>query len=149
MKYNELIDRLLVVIRTHDMVDTAGYGNLSDIEVPDNEEPPDYPYVFLNPVNVSVDRRSFSVNLNMIAMTQSPDKEQSEIDGQSICIGIITDVVAKFIYDTANLDPLIDFVTPFSVTPFKERFQDDVVGATANITINYGKAIDGCLIPFS
>ena len=84
MKYNELIDRLLVVIRSHDMVDTAGYGNLSDIEVPDNEEPPDYPYVFLNPVNVSVDRRSFSVNLNMIAMTQSPDKEQSEIDGQSI-----------------------------------------------------------------
>lgn len=147
MTYKDLVDRLLIIANSHDIVELVGYGNLSDIEVPDNEEPPDYPYVFFNPVNVSNDRREFNLTMNVIAMTQVRDKEQNEIDGQSICIAIIQDIVASFIYDTTNTDPLIDIVTPFTITPFKERFQDDVVGATAVLTINYGKAIDGCLIP--
>jgi hypothetical protein len=145
MTYKDLVDRLLVIINSHAMVETTGYGNLSDIEVPDNEEPPNYPYVFINPVNISNGRREFNLTLNMICMTQVVDEEQYEINGQSICIGIIQDVVSQFLM--TNQDPLIDVVTPFTITPFKERFQDDVVGATATLVINYGKAIDGCLVP--
>ena len=147
MTYKDLVDRLLIIANSHDIVELVGYGNISDIEVPDNESPPDYPYVFFNPVNISNDRREFNLTMNLIAMTQVKDKEQNEIDGQSICVGIIQDIVATFIYDTGNIDPLIDVVTPFTITPFKERFQDDVVGATATLTINYGKAIDGCNLP--
>jgi len=147
MTYKDLVDRLLTIANSHAIVELVGYGNISDIEVPDNESPPDYPYVFFNPVNISNDRREFNLTMNLIAMTQVRDKEQNEIDGQSICIGIIQDIVAKFIYDTTVSDPLIDVVTPFTITPFKERFQDDVVGATATLTINYGKAIDGCNVP--
>jgi hypothetical protein len=36
-----------------------------------------------------------------------------------------------------------------SIEVFKERFQDDVVGATATVTINYGKALDGCDNPYN
>ena len=145
MTYKDLVDRLLIIINDHAMVETTGYGNLSDIEVPDNEEPPNYPYVFLNPVNISNDRREFNLTLNMICMTQVVDEEVYEINGQSICIGIIQDIVSRFLM--TNQDPLIDIVTPFTITPFKERFQDDVVGATATLVVNYGKPIDGCLVP--
>jgi len=146
MTYKDLVDRIMQIVNSHLMVELVGYGNLSDIEVPDNEEPPDYPYVFLNPVTVSNDRREFNLTMNLICMTQVKDRELCEIDGQSICIGIIQDIVSQFLLTTN--DPLIDVVTPFSITPFKERFQDNVVGATATLTINYGKAIDGCLTPF-
>lgn len=145
MTYKYLVDRLITITNSHDIVELVGYGNISDIEVPDNELPPDYPYVFFNPVSVSSDRREFNLTMNLIAMTQVKDKEQNEIDGQSICVGIIQDIVATFL--NTNSDPLIDVVTPFTITPFKERFQDDVVGATAVLTINYGKAIDGCNLP--
>lgn len=147
MTYKDLIDRIMTIAGLHQMVELVGYGNLSDIEVPDNEEPPDYPYVFLNPVTVSNGRREFNLTMNLICMTQVKDAELCEIDGQSICIGIIQDIVSTFL--NTNADPLIDVVTPFSITPFKERFQDKVVGATATLTINYGKAIDGCLVPFA
>jgi len=38
----------------------------------------------------------------------------------------------------------MDIQLPFNITVFKERFQSSVVGATANITISYAKALDYC-----
>jgi len=147
MTYNDLINLFLDTARNHSMVDTVGYGNLSDIEVPDNETPPNYPYVFYNPVSISNSRRDFNLTMNVICMTQVEDTEQQEINGQSICIGILQDIVASII--TTSNDPLVDIATPFTITPFKERFQDDVVGATASLTIQYGKPIDGCVLPIT
>ena len=147
MTYKELIDRLEAIITGHSFVETYGYGNLSDISVPDNEEPADYPYVFINPDSVDLGINNFSVTLNLIAMTQVQDGETNELSGQDLCIQILTDIIANFTNTTD--DPLIDVVTPISINVFKERFQDDVVGATANVTINYGKGIDGCNLPIS
>ena len=149
MNYKTIIDTLKTTSNSHLMVETVGYGNLSDIEVPDNEEPPNYPYVFINPVSVAVNRNEFSVTVNLIGMTQVRDKEQNEIDGQDMMIAILTDIIARFGIDVSATYPLIDIQFPFSVTPFKERFQDDVVGATVSLTINYGKAIEGCEIAFA
>ena len=145
MTYKELIDTLEQIIINHWMVETYGYGNISDIMVPDNEEPANYPYVFINPVDIDMDRTNFAVNLNMIAMTQVQDGEDNELSGQDLCVRILSDIISEF----TNTDgfPLYDVSLPVSITPFKERFQDDVVGATAALTINYAKAIDGCNTP--
>ena len=78
MTYKDLVDRIMQIANSHLMVELVGYGNLSDIEVPDNEEPPDYPYVFLNPVTVSNDRREFNLTMNLICMTQVKDRELCE-----------------------------------------------------------------------
>ena len=145
MNYKTLIDTLENIITNHLFVKTYGYGNISDISVPDNEEPADYPYVFLNPVNVSLDRQQFVVTLNMIAMTQVKDSEDKELAGQDLCINIIADIISQFTNTTDY--SLFDIQTPTLITPFKERFQDDVVGATASLTIVYGKPIDGCDVP--
>jgi len=145
MTYKELIDTLETIINNHAFVDTYGYGNISDIMVPDNEEPADYPYVFLNPVDINMDRTNFAVNLNMIAMTQVQDGEDNELTGQDLCVRILSDVISEFTNQTDY--PLFDVELPVTIAPFKERFQDDVVGATAALTINYAKAIDGCNTP--
>jgi len=146
MTYKNLVDSLKDIITAHYMVKTYGYGTISDISFPDNEEPPNYPYIFVNPVDVSNTRNSFNWTFNLIAMTQVNDGEDSELAGQDECMQIIQDIVSVF--TNTNDDPLLDITTPFTVTPFVERFQDDVVGATAVLTINYAKAIDGCDTPF-
>ena len=147
MTYKETIDSILNIANAHLFVETTGYGNISDISVPDNEEPPNYPYVFLNPIDCNLERGAFEVNLNLIAMTQVFDTETDELSGQDLMIQILSDIISK--YTNTTDDPLFDIITPVSVTPFKERFSDDVVGATAALTIRYGKSIEGCDTPFS
>jgi len=147
MTYKNLIDNLEGIINSHLFIQTYGYGQLSDIAVPEGGEPPNYPYAFINPVDVSNGRNSFNCTLNLILMTQVNDGQDNELSGQDECMQYIQDIVSVF--TNTNNDPLLDISTPFSMTPFKERFQDDVVGATATLTINYAKAIDGCDTPFS
>lgn len=147
MTYKDIINDLKDIIVDHLFVETYGYGNISDISVPDNEEPPNYPYVFLNPQSISMGRTNFATTLNMIVMTQVNDSEDSELAGQDLCVQIVQDILS--VYTNTTTTPLLDISTPVNMIPFKERFQDDVVGATATITINYGKAIDGCNTPIS
>jgi hypothetical protein len=142
MIYKDILDKLETLANNHYFIEQFGYGNLSDIEVPDNEQPPKYPYMFVNPVSINQDRRFITFNFNLIMMEQVADGEDNEIKGQDACITYIQDIVANFTNDTETL--LMDVVLPFNITVFKERFQDSVVGATANLTISYAKALDNC-----
>lgn len=142
MIYKDILDRLETLANNHLFIEQYGYGNLSDIEVPDNEQPPKYPYMFVNPVSVSQDRTQVSFNFNLIMMEQVEEGEDYEIAGQDACITYIQDIVSSFTNTNGNY--LMDVQLPFNITPFKERFQDSVVGATANITISYAKALDNC-----
>lgn len=56
MTYKYLIDRITEVCSSHNMVELVGYGQVSDISYPETEQAPDYPYVFINPVDVGLDR---------------------------------------------------------------------------------------------
>tara|TARA_R110000787_G_scaffold94178_3_gene196813 strand:- start:196 stop:651 length:456 start_codon:yes stop_codon:yes gene_type:complete len=149
MTYKELINSLQATITAHLMVNTQGYGNISDIAVPENEAPPNYPYVFINPVSVNLNRNSFNCDVNLICMTQVHDdanaSQTRDLDGQDLCIQILSDIIAEYILTIG--DPLFDIAMPLTLTPFKERFQDNVVGATAGLTMQYGKSISACVIP--
>ena len=153
MKYKEITDIIIQWCWDHDFVVQTGYGDISDISFPDGEDAPDYPYAFLNPTGVSMNDSSFTANYNLIVMEQVTDGEQREIDGQSLCISIIQDLISQWrkrLTDYEGFDGnLLDIELPVSIEVFKERFQDDVVGATAAIVINYGKAIDGCDTPIT
>jgi hypothetical protein len=142
MIYKDILDRLETLANNHYFIEQFGYGNLSDIEVPDNEQPPKYPYMFINPVSINQDRRFITFNFNLIMMEQVEEDEDEEIKGQDACITYIQDIVSAFTNGSGNY--LMDVVLPFNITVFKERFQDSVVGATANLTISYAKALDNC-----
>lgn len=149
MNYEELLDTLKTLITAHPFVETFGYGDISDISFPDNEDAPNYIYAFINPVDVSIEARQFSFSCNLIVMEQVEDDEDSEIEGQSLCIQIIQDITSQLYKRVEDGYELLDINFPFTITPFKERFQDNVVGATAGLTIAYGKPLDGCETPYS
>jgi hypothetical protein len=147
MKYKEIVDIIKNTCLNNFFINEFSYGNISDINTPDDEEPVNYPYAFLNPINITNDGVTSTFNANLIIMTQTYDTLDEELQQQSNCINYLEQIIGKI---NKNLDnPQVEFITPFSVTPFKERFSDNVVGATAGIAIQYPSNITDCDTPYS
>lgn len=147
MKYKEIVDIIKNTCLDNFFINEFSYGNISDINTPDDEEPVNYPYAFLNPINVTNDGITSTFNANLIIMTQTYDTLDEELEQQSNCINYLEQIIGKI---NKNLDnPQVEFLTPFSVTPFKERFSDNVVGATASIAIQYPSNITDCDTPYA
>lgn len=147
MKYKEIIDLIKDISEGHILVNEFSFGNISDINTPEDEKPPQYPYVFLNPVSISQGLRTATFSANLIVMTQTYDTADDILLQQSNMSEILLNIISNV---NMNLkEPQVEFITPFTITPFKERFSDDVVGATANISITYPSPLDDCLTPIN
>lgn len=145
MNYQSVVNQLLAAINDHLLINQSGYGNLSDIHTPDSETAPNYPYAFLNPLSVSVGDSSSAYTFNLVIMDQVIDGENSqaqEIFVQSNCLMYLQDIISRFRQTTNS--PLIDITVNVSATPFKERFEDNVAGVGAQITVQAGIPLDGC-----
>ena len=142
MNYKNIIDIIETICDNHYFINEFGYGDISDISTPDDDKAPDYPYVFVNPVNVAMGDKTTTFNFNLICMTQAYDTQTDTIQQQSNCMVYVKDIISSVNMTLDN--PLIEFVEPYNITPFKERFSDDVVGATANITIEFANVLDNC-----
>lgn len=144
MTYKQLIDELKTLLEDHRLVNQWGYGNLSDIETPETGAP-NYPYVFINPSQVTIEEYGFDVNLNLIAMDQPLINVDAEIDATSRCLGLIQDILAKFRNTTTYQEADVELAV--LCTPFKERFKDSVIGVAANITFQIKEPLDVCDTP--
>jgi len=147
MTYKEIIDIFKRKVQGHFFINEFGYGDISDIMTPDDKKSPYYPYVFLNPITVTGGDRISTFNFNLICMTQSNNDDQSIIRNQSDCIDNLRDLIARV--NNTLIDPLVQINDNFTFTPFKERFQDDVVGASCNITVTYPTQLDACNTPIA
>lgn len=147
MTYNEIIDIFKKKVQGHFFINEFGYGDISDIMTPNDGKAPYYPYIFLNPVTVTSNDRTSSFNFNLICMTQCRDDEYQIIKKQSDCIDNLRDIIAQV--NNTLIDPLVEIQPNYTFTPFKERFQDDVVGASCNITVTYPSQLNACNVPIS
>jgi len=146
MTYKEIIDLIKDTCNDNFFINDFSYGNISDINTPDDEQPVNYPYAFLNPISLNQTEQFATLNANLIIMTQTYESLESEIQGQSFCINHLNQILSTL---KMNLDnPLVDFNFPLTITPFKERFSDNVVGATANISVTFPYGLDDCETPF-
>ena len=131
MNYKEIVDRLTLLMESHQMISDTGYGQLSDIKVLDESgDGADYPYAFLVPGQHQRQQQMMMYNFNLVVMEMA--KDQGEVlKVQSDMMAIIDDLlgaVKHTIY--GNLDVELNV----SVNVFRERFQDEVAGATAQLT---------------
>lgn len=162
MQYKDVLDDLINILDRHKMIQTWGYGNLTDLVSPfkkkdvtprDNSATNvardvyniDYPYAFLQPITHNLQKGKSVFNFNLIMMDQCNDGPYDVIQTQSNCYQYIQDVLAEIYY---NYDQKFDFTLNSSVTPFKEKYDDTVSGMTANISIEIPMILDDCLAPF-
>ena len=153
MNYNEIVDRFKEIVQDHKMLQDFGYGQISDIKTRSEggaeEQGTDYPYLFLNPGTHQRDQQTITYNFNMIIMDMARGEEEDDYQNflniQSDCIQYCDDVIARLYYYYKD-QPEISFNITY--TPFYERFQDQLAGATAVISIEVPNAINECIAPF-
>jgi hypothetical protein len=140
MTYKEIVDRIKEVVDGHLMLSDFGYGNLSDIKA-NNEgnESADYPYAFLNPTNHSRSGQAVTYRFNLIVMDMVLDQDYLKI--QSECQQYIDDILGNLRFGYTDQ---IDLTLNVTLTPFKERFQDDVAGMTATLEIVIPQRLSDC-----
>jgi len=144
MTYKQIIDEFFTICRDHKMINTWGYGDLSDIVDPYNREESDYPYAFLNPTSHQLQKGSLTVRFNLIMQELTADTDDGVIQGQSDALQYIKDILAHYYYTLESYD----FNLNVTLTPFKERFDDVVCGMTANIELELRDYLDDCITPF-
>ena len=153
MNYKQIVDRLKEIVFRHKMLVDFGYGDLSDIKVkPQNDtnkgsDNADYPYAFLNPQSHSRVDNSVIYRFNLIVMEMSTDATDSVLTAQSNCAQYINDIVAMWHYGYQTDRTEVNL--SYSMTPFKQRFQDTVAGMTAVLEITVADPLDNCLTPFA
>lgn len=162
MTYKDVLDDLTDLLSRHKMIQTWGYGNISDLVSPFRQRDKtklesntaveekdiyniDYPYAFLQPTTHSLQKGKSTFNFNLIMMEMCEDTPEAVIQAQSNCYRYIKDVLAEIYY---NFDQKYDFTLNSSVTPFKEKYNDTVSGMTAAISIEIPTILDDCVAPF-
>jgi hypothetical protein len=153
MNYNDVVNRFKEIVEDHRMLVDFGYGQISDIKTRSEGmgelEGADYPYLFLNPGVHQRTESQITYNFNMIIMDMAREEEGEEYQNflniQSNCIQYCDDVLARLRYHYKD-KPEILFTVGY--TPFYERFQDDLAGATATISIVVPQNINECIAPF-
>ena len=155
MTYKEIINRFRAVTEDHKMLKSFGYGQLSDLKTQSQlgpeEQGVDYPYLFLLPSTSNRTGPVMNYSFNMVVMDMARTEEGDQYDNyitiQSQCQQYIDDVLAR-LYFFYKDQPEIT-LTGISYTPFKEKYQDEVAGMTATITIQVPTPIDNCFAPFN
>jgi hypothetical protein len=140
MTYKTLVDWLEAKITGHKLVNQYNFGNLSDIETPENGSP-NYPYAFLRPDDITIGAHANEFSFELILMDYVFDITYSQVEGTSRMLQILSDIIQE-IRSNDNRD--IDIELTVTATPFKERFKDSVVGVNAIINIQTAEPLDGC-----
>ena len=154
MTYKEVINRFRQATQDHLMLKDFGYGQLSDLksqsQLGPEEQGVDYPYLFLLPANSTRTQSVMNYSFNMIVMDMARKEEGDQYDNyitiQSQCQQYIDDILARLYYFYKD-QPEIE-LTGITYTPFKEKYQDELAGMTATITIQVPSPINECIAPY-
>lgn len=157
MNYQEIVNRIQDITNQHKMLADFGYGDLSDLKVRfentsgDQAVQADYPYLFLNPGVHGRNQGVVTYNFNMIVMDMARGEVSDQpynnmLAIQSQCQQYIDDVIA-YLHDGFKDNPDVIY-SGVTYTPFNERFQDEVSGMTATLTIEVPQPINNCIAPF-
>lgn len=154
MTYKEIINRFRSVVSAHRMLKDFGYGQLSDLKTQSQlgpeEQGVDYPYLFLLPGQSTRQGTVMNYNFQMVVMDMARPEEGDVYDNyitiQSQCQQYIDDVLAHLYYYYKD-QPEIQLAN-ISYVPFKEKYQDELAGMTAGITIQVPTPLNDCITPF-
>ena len=156
MTYQDLVNRIQSVVEQHWMLADFGYGDLSDLKTRFENTSGDttqanYPYLFLNPATHTRNLTTMTYNFNMLVMDMARGEVSDQpynnmLAIQSQCQQYIDDVLAKLYYGFQDGPEVMR--TNITYAPFNERFQDDVAGMTASLSIEVPVGLDNCVAPF-
>lgn len=123
----------------HYQIKYYGYGDLWEISA---SEAVEYPLLWVQPIPCSIDGKDISYNYNILVADRLQDGQSNKIEVESDTFQICLDVLASFNY----LDD-IDLSQTSTITPFIDRFKDDVCGNLMTLNLVVPFDYNECAVP--
>ena len=149
MTYEEIIQTFESICNDHFQINEFSTSpDLTDLEVGNkgNQQPAVYPYVFLQPTPSRLEKGSMIYSFNMIVMDRVKRNQDKEVNTISDMIQIGQDIIAYFNFSVPRPDALIQL--PVTITPFVEKFDGVVSGATFQVNVQTEFILDMCIAPY-
>jgi len=144
MTYLQIIQDFFQLCADHKMIQTWGYGQLSDLVDPYNQEAQDYPYAFLVPESHVLQTGEIRYRFQLIMQELVQGGQLEVIQAQSDALQYIQDLLAHYYYTLTQYD----FDLNVNVTPFREKYDDQVAGMTAQIELIVKNTLNDCITPY-
>lgn len=111
-----------------------------------------FPCLFVNLSAGSIDKGEADLTVEVIVATLQPNDLKDRAWVISNMFYMIKDVIAlghNHAYDDNKFIPRATMELPVSVLPFNVRFENQLIGWTADLTFGVDNTNDVCLIPMS
>mgnify|MGYP003634890911 FL=1 len=142
--YKNIVEQFKDLATRHKMVNSFNSGDIYDVNFDDENKSPIYPYVHLVPQPSQMLENEMLFVFNLIVMDLVDTEFANYYDIQSDCIQIVQDIIFEF-KGQNQTEQILD---PTSFSVFTERFNDEVSGANATITLSIPQEINICENPF-
>jgi hypothetical protein len=148
--YKQVVEVFRELASTHQAVKQFGIGQVSDIDIQTEENPfQRFPLVFLVPTLSQMDRFGKVVlGFRMVVCDIAKDNEEEvTVNTQNNTFMIIQDLLSKIIltgWDTVG----ITVQTPVNLIPFQEKFNNNLTGWEAQLSVIVQSPFNYCAAPF-
>jgi hypothetical protein len=148
--YKQVVEVFRELASTHQAVKQFGIGQVSDIDIQTEENAfQRFPLVFLVPALSQMDRFGKVVlGFRMVVCDIAKDNEEEvTVNTQNNTFMIIQDLLSKIIltgWDTVG----ITVQTPVNLIPFQEKFNNNLTGWEAQLSVIVQSPFNYCAAPF-
>jgi hypothetical protein len=148
--YKQVVEVFRELASTHQAVKQFGIGQVSDIDIQTEENAfQRFPLVFLVPTLSQMDRFGKVVlGFRMVVCDIAKDNEEEvTVNTQNNTFMIIQDLLSKIIltgWDTVG----ITVQTPVNLIPFQEKFNNNLTGWEAQLSVIVQSPFNYCAAPF-
>ena len=134
--YKQVVELFESIALSQLAVKQWGVGDISDLDIQTDTHPfQRFPVVFMVPQISSMDRfGKLTLGFDIICADIAKNQEDLQVNTHNSTLMILQDIFSKIIMtDWATVG--IEVETPITVTPFLEKFNNNLAGWTANVNI--------------
>lgn len=161
--FKNIVDDMKKLVENHKMIHSFGIGDIKDfifltqqVDGEDNTKnnAPIYPLLYMVPQGTTRDDSQITYNFNVIiADIDNTKNKDITVDLWSDTLEYAEDVLAQFNYGVTVADgdfyEKYEAITPTSIIPFSEQYEDLLVGHTLNLQIIVDKPLNRCIAPYN
>ena len=139
--FNNALKLFRDIGQSHMLINTTTVGDIYDLDL---EKFTEFPLLHVNPLNVTMEDGSMTMNFQLFICDMVTANNQTEEDVLSDSLQIVTDVLSLLKNETYE-----GFYTEgnYTIEPFVERFDNALSGWTVNVAIVVENDFQSCELP--
>ena len=158
--FRNVVGYLETIAENHYEINSFHSGQLDEVDI-NQLGATDYIILYAEPGTVVVDKGVLTYNFSIYVMDMINDQELGgepnnqrlgRVDTYSETLAIMQDVIAEFhqnLYSTSWVDNQVVLSLPVNCEPFTARFDNELTGWTATISVQVNNQNNLCIVPIT